>query len=650
MDKSELINKILSKWSLKSKTGIIDVNDLSTFKSVLKECNIPENLQTELYQSFLKVNTDEIVEQEINQTNSTIDKLIQFLNKYTKWEEEVAKIDNAEFKETWPLYTAFGDSGAEYVNSQYVNLIKQWFVLDNEFKSFKAVIEDKKIIKILGKINYEVLLEFIKKQKFVMVTTGESTNETLKNIQGFPNASLSGFIHKSIKQIQDILKEMNKSGGKIPTFDAVLLYGSVNLSILLNSIKNNQYKVSDTDDSLIDVLDANGKPTGHFALISLKSGASGGRVGGIKTKWDALFSNPQPNPQPVNESLEVLDEGIVSHIASSINDFYSKVSSGTSSVFNKIKNSWDKFKNSVTSFAGKIENIFRNGDKIFKEVDAKYPELTELANFINAEKEAAGDLTEKSGECGSAYIEDKAKGGRTKGPFRNSYEIYKNSAQKDIIKAKNTYDELMRKKSILEKAGINIDLIEIEDFSNLSSTYIKEINETWEEIKDKECILRESVNFITGFESNIKSIEQVNIFISKISSELSNTSEIRKNYLDIAKQLASEAIYGSNDNLPLIKMEKGKIKKLGTKKNYEDNTFVKDINPDLKLGLLSVQPPQKGEGRYLVIVFYIFFGIEDIDDVPSPVYARMELRRDSQSKFLTKQEFNKPISGKDLFK
>jgi len=646
MDKSELINKILSKWSLKSKTGIIDLNDLSTFKSVLKECNIPENLQTELYQSFLKVNTDEIVEQEVSQTKSTIDKLIQFLNKYTIWEEEVAKIDNEKFKETWPLYTAFGDSGAEYVNSQYVNLIKQWFVLDNEFKSFKAVIEDKKIKKILGNINYDVFLEFIKRQKFVTVTTGKSTGETLNNIQGFPNASLSGFIHESIKQIQDILKEMNKSGGKIPTFDAVLLYGSVNLSNLLNSIKNNQYKVSDTDNSLIDVLDANGKPAGHFALISLKSGEFGGRVGGVKTKWDALFSNPQS----VNESLEVLDEGIVSHIASSINDFYSKISSGTSSVFNKIKNSWDKFKNSVTSFAGKIENVLKNGNKIFQEADAKYPELTALSDFINAEKEAAGDLNEKSGQCGPEYIEDKAKAGRPKGSFRKNYESHKNSAQKDVTKARDTYNQLMSKKSILEKAGINIDLIEIEDFSNLSSTYVNEINKTWEEIKDKECILRESVNFITGFESNIKSIEQVNVFISKISSELSNTSEIRKNYLDIAKQLASEAIYGSNDNLPLIKMEKGKIKKLGTKKNYEDNTFVKDINPDLKLGLLSVQPPKKGEGRHLVIVFYIFFGIEDIDDVPSPVYARMELRRDSQSKFLTKQEFNKPISGKDLFK
>lgn len=635
MDNLELIDKILSKWGLKSESGIIDLNDLKTFNAVLKECDIPESRQTELYESFLKVDLNEITTNDVY-----VNDVIKLARDYTEWEErfEIVNKDGGEgehLKESWPIYYIFRNSGNDYY-PESKKVIENWYLLIERNKKIIGKLDrilSQPDAKLKLESRYDIIIRFLNRKKYVENATGESTNGTLNNIPNFPNSNLSGFIHGKVDRIQNAIQSLEHGDGKAPTFDVVLLYNGLTFDGLGTNIQNT--KISKEDSCLIDVLNNNQALEGKFALVSLKLGV--GRVGGVKSALVNIF--------PKNEGI--LNEGIVSHIAASINNFYKSFASGVNGVSEKIKHAWDNLRVDISKFAKNMEFIFANGYKYYEIADAKYPELTNLVNQIDA-------IDESSGPCGQGFIYDPAKAKTDpRGPFRKNFKKYETTCRIDINSALQNISNILNKKQALESAGIVLNLIELEQFKNISNKYVRDISTTYTKIENMECIPRKDVDFITAFDANIKSIEMINLLLNKITENTTDSSKIKKNYLDISRFLSSAAIYGSNENFPLIKIEKGIIKKLGNKKTYEEKTFIADIDTNFKLGMLKIQRPEKSddvESKHLVIIFFIFFGIDADNEKPVPIYVKMELRRNKESQFGNKVELAKTFPYDKVFK
>ena len=638
MDKSAIIDEILRKWTLESPSGIIDPNKVSTFLSTVEAISPQKNPAVP---PVVDINISELK-----------GKWLNFLKKFVLWENKFVAMNKSgdygtPLKETWPLYYTFKDNGKDYY-SVPKNLVKEWYnlvndVIGKEIDSFDIKAHG---YKFTEERSFKNLITLFKERiAEVKKATGENNNATLYHIF---NKTPTGFIHESIKEIRDEIVKNEKITEKMksPTFDIILLYDNLNFNVLKKCISTSK---ANTDEfCLIDAI-YKGKLQGHFALVSLKLGKA--RFGGSKKALMNIFNGGK---------IVTLNEGIVSNIASSINNCYKNVASGIKSVFDNIKKSWDGLKDDIIKFSRNIESIFSSGYKLYDEVDATYPEIRELMGMIEKineatkkkevtkEKEATKekDETEEKDE----FIYDPPIKNSTQGPFRNSFMLYRDKCGKDIEFAIESYNLIKSKEALLNSAGIDLNIDEIDKFVALIKTYKTEIVNVYNQIQGLEKIPKKDVYFITAFGSNLESVELLKKFINRISETTVDIKTIRMNYLSIVKVLAVTATYGSMSKFPLIKIEKEKIKKLGDKKNYEEKTFTKDIEDSvLKLGLIKIKQSTQTERRHLVIVFNMFLGLDYTETSLEPIYGELELRRDKETSFVTKVEISHVKTKEQVF-
>jgi hypothetical protein len=124
-------------------------------------------------------------------------------------------------------------------------------------------------------------------------------------------------------------------------------------------------------------------------------------------------------------------------------------------------------------------------------------------------------------------------------------------------------------------------------------------------------------------------------------TNLSDPDKIQKEFINLASILSTEAIFGGNVSLPLIKFTGDKLERLGYKNQYK--VTIPEKIPDLKLGKLTVRLEPEANA-YLVIYLYLFFGIETEDDQVTPIYVVYEMRSESGSGFSFKVEGNKFVN------
>lgn len=171
MDKTELIEQILRRWTRKSETGAIDINDLSTFKAVLKECNIPESLQKSIYESFLRVDVSEKASPADTNQTITVD------------------------EETYELAKTFGFTG-KYEDVKYTDLSKLKSI---KYNSSGGVIE-KSIV------SYDELKNFITTQNKIYVNVSKTVIK-LRNFLDKRIAQLNPAIFLQLYGILEIYRD-----------------------------------------------------------------------------------------------------------------------------------------------------------------------------------------------------------------------------------------------------------------------------------------------------------------------------------------------------------------------------------------------------------------------------------------------------------
>ena len=133
----------------------------------------------------------------------------------------------------------------------------------------------------------------------------------------------------------------------------------------------------------------------------------------------------------------------------------------------------------------------------------------------------------------------------------------------------------------------------------------------------------------------------VELILNNVLKDTSTSSpdEIRANFIKLATTLSSEAVFGNNVSLPLIKFTGSKIEKLKFKANYKLEVPTKI--DDLKLGKLRIN--LLTDDGYLTVNLFLFNGIISDDDIPKPTYVNYAMDSSSGSKFSFKVEGQKVV-------
>ena len=157
------------------------------------------------------------------------------------------------------------------------------------------------------------------------------------------------------------------------------------------------------------------------------------------------------------------------------------------------------------------------------------------------------------------------------------------------------------------------------------------------------CISRNELAPILIYRGNALALQYIDLIMKKVLQDttLSDPDKIQKEFINLASVLSTEAIFGGNVSLPLIKFTGDKLERLGFKNQYK--LKVPEKIPDLKLGKLTVRLEPESNA-YLVIYLYLFSGIETEDDQVTPIYVVYEMRSESGSGFTFKAEGNKFVN------
>lgn len=150
------------------------------------------------------------------------------------------------------------------------------------------------------------------------------------------------------------------------------------------------------------------------------------------------------------------------------------------------------------------------------------------------------------------------------------------------------------------------------------------------------CISRDTIQPILKYRANLLALSYLELILDNIlkNTTASNPKKIREQFVELSSTLSSEAVFGNNVSLPLIKFTGSKIEKLGYKESYKFKV-PKNI-ADLKLGKIKINLlPKKG---YLTVNLYLFNGMEMIDDKPTPTYVYYLMDTASGSSFSFKVE------------
>jgi hypothetical protein len=449
-------------------------------------------------------------------------------------------------------------------------------------------------------------------------------DKDLKEIGGLNGVSLESlgkptdFIHKDIKKFYTYAGEYNKrfvkkSEGKENTADIVLIYGGT-ANDVYEALKSGNIEQQDVD-SMAKIANKDTK----FALISLKAGSA--KLGRVLTQLVSYVGQNIPAVPSKEKNLTPLNEGLIDTISNSISSLITKLKG----VPDLAKQYYKDFITVINPFSTKISNFFtKELNTNIKQIDAsEYKNIQRLEQDIEKE---IGSISEAKGKCGEVGAE------LSNSLFKN-IKLFKN-----ILKSDNTDVILIQK--ILQFSNnpllkqifpIFLDEKQIEEVKNFRGILINLLNEIEQDFDVNDCIDRETLNPVLKYRGNILSLRYIDLILSNILKDV-NTSDpdkIREEFIKLASILSTEAVFGNNVSLPLIKYTGKKIEKLKYKNNFKFE--VPNEIDDLKLGKLKINiVPEQG---YLTVYLYLFNGMVTKDDITVPTYIEYLMNSVSGSSF-----------------
>ena len=494
--------------------------------------------------------------------------------------------------------------------------------------------------------NFKKVLENIRdpKSKSENLKIYDAVVKSLFEIGGKNGVSLkdiftktpTDFIHKSIEEFYKVAKKYDEKfagseKNKKNTADIVLIYGG-NKNDVYDAL--NKGLIENVNESVVKI---KGKEI-YFALVSLK--AMSGRVGRVFTQLrDYLDADIEIQPsaeyqKTIKES--VLNEGFFGTIKNTFDKFVTKYKEISDVVKQKYRDLIDDFSKTIGGFVDKVKKDLIDT----LNVEVANLELNSFKELKKIEKEISnevGNLNEKSSKtCGTDSVE------LTPSLTKNLQDYEK------LLGATNTDTVLIQK--IIETSenptvtkyftfDINPEMLqEIKDIKQKIKSISKQIGTS-----KQPCISREEISPVLMYRSNVLALQYIDLIMKKVlqDTNLSNPDKIQEEFLNLAAVLSTEAIFGGNVSLPLIKFTGDKLERLGYKNEYKIK--VPETLPDLKLGKLTIKIEPKSNA-YMVIYLYLFSGIETDDDKVTPIYVVYEMRNESGSSFTFKVEGNKFVN------
>ena len=539
--------------------------------------------------------------EKIEDINAELLKKIELLKSFDATEK-------TKILETIPILRAYGIQGFENISlagdfhEDALNFLKSW-------GSIRAILKDDASLVLYNKIDSDL----------------KKVGGTDVSLRDLGTTAPKDFIHKSIGEFYKYANAYNlktsgkKGSGKENTTDLVLIYGGTAQDVY-DALRTGN--IEDVDkDSMAKIKDKDIK----FACVSLKAGVS--RLGKV-LKGLTSYLNTNLTVRPSKEQPQPIRESIIGSVMSSINTIIDRLKT----IPKTLKGYYGNFVNSIQGF---IENMSGFLDSEFKQKaeiiqTTQFKELESLGDKIETELEPVNEDSVKV--CSADKAELKAK-------------LIKDLASfKTILNRTDDDQRLISKifnyaKDPILKEHFPVQLPETEKLKTvefeLKNNIISIIEDTLNN-KAGSCISRDTIQPILKYRANLLALSYLELILDNI---LKNTTavkpkEIRQQFVELSIILSSEAVFGNNVSLPLIKFTGSKIEKLGYKKSYKFEV-PKNI-PDLKMGKIKINLlPEKG---YLTVNLYLFNGIEMIDDTPTPTYVYYSMDTSSGSSFSFKVE------------
>lgn len=552
----------------------------------------------------------------INIINADLLNKLEFL-------KNAEKTDRTKIFETIPILTAFGitdyktlKTGSDYVDFA-IGFLKEWGNLRTRLESISDTNAREENLKIYDLVDRD-----------------------LKNIGGVSGVTLaqlgtpSNFIHASIKDFYnaaDIYNSKFVKGEetKENTADIVLIYGGTKEDVF-NALNTGNIESQDVD-SMAKIKDKDIK----FALISLKAGSA--RLGHVLTQLaqyvgQTISASPaEKNPSSNKVKKEELNEGFLDSISNSIKNAIDKVKT----IPEIAKNYFSSFINAINPFTTKITNFF------FKELNADINQLqsTELKNLERIENQLErelGTIDEVSSKCDKKHAE-------YTGTVDKNLTLFKNALKSNTedISLINKIMELSNNESLIQFFPINIEKVELDGIKRLKQNLVYTIDQIQSDFDINDCLERDTLRPIFKYRANILALKYLDLILNNVLKDvnISDPNKIREEFIKLSSLLSSEAVFGTNVSLPLIKFTGEKIEKLKYKSNFKFEIPKK--YGDIKLGKIKINVvPDEG---YLSVNLYLFIGITMKDDIATPTYANYAMDSSSGSKFTFKVEGQKVV-------
>jgi hypothetical protein len=532
------------------------------------------------------------------------------------------KTDRTKIFETIPILTAFGitdyktlKTGGDYVDFA-IGFLKEWGNLRTRLESISDTNVREENLKIYNLVDGD------------LKNIGGSSGVTLAQL-GTP----SNFIHASIKDFYiaaDIYNSKFVKGKetKENTADIVLIYGGTKEDVF-NALKTGNIESQDVD-SMAKIKGEDIK----FALISLKAGSA--RLGHVLTQLaqyvgQTISASPAEKSSSKKVKKEELNEGFLDTISNSIKNAIDKIKT----IPEIAKNYFSSFINAINPFTTKITNFF------FKELNADVNQLqsTELKNLERIENDLErelGTIDEGSSKC------DKQHASYTSTVDKN-LTLFKNvlKSNTEDISLINKITELSNNDSLIQFFPINIEKVELDSIKKLKENLVYTINQIQSDFDINDCLERDTLRPIFKYRANILALKYLDLILNNVLKDVntSDPNKIREEFIKLSSLLSSEAVFGTNVSLPLIKFTGEKIEKLKYKSNF--NLEIPKKYNDIKLGKIKINVvPDEG---YLSVNLYLFIGITMKDDIATPTYANYAMDSSSGSKFTFKVEGQKIV-------
>lgn len=459
-------------------------------------------------------------------------------------------------------------------------------------------------------------------------------DKDLKEIGGLNGVSLESlgkptdFIHKDIKKFYTYAGEYNKrfvkkSEGKENTADIVLIYGGT-ANDVFEALKSGNIEQQDVD-SMAKITNKDTK----FALISLKAGSA--KLGRVLTQLVSYVGQNIPAVPSKEKKLTPLNEGLIDTISNSISSLITKLKG----VPDLAKQYYKEFINIINPFSTKISNFFtKELNTNIKQIDAsEYKNIQRLEQDIEKE---IGSISEAKGKCGKEGAELSNSLFKNMKLFRNTLK----SDNTDVILIQKIF-QFSNNPLLKQNFPILIDEQQIEEVKNFRGILINLLNEIEQDFDVNDCIDRETLSPVLKYRANILSLRYIDLILTNILKDVntSNPAKIREEFMKLASILSTEAVFGNNVSLPLIKYTGKKIEKLKYKNNFKFEV-PKEID-DLKLGKLKINiVPEQG---YLTVYLYLFNGMVTEDDITVPTYIEYLMKSNSGSTFTFSVEGSKVV-------